>query len=202
MNRYVLAAIIIAVTGLPAMAQYPITGATPPWSPPSPRGPLTPTLAPVTYLITDQVITDLRKNLVSERFLEKLSSLKGTQMSQDELLKKINDLVKDDLELREGFNKWRNYVLTYAQVPSPAFVQVPSGKPLIGFYKTDAVYVGADGRYPFDTGEYNLAGFDGNTRFFGQFVITLPIPERVDPLNQPIPYRSLRSVHGSCCCKP
>jgi hypothetical protein len=49
---------------------------------------------------------------------------------------------------------------------------------------------GIDGRYPYDTGEYNLSGFAGNARAFGSFTITLPIPSEVDPDNASVPYRT------------
>ncbi len=55
---------------------------------------------------------------------------------------------------------------------SPSVIQVPAGKPLVGFAK------------------YNLSGFAGNARAFGSFTITLPIPSEVDPDNASVPYRT------------
>jgi hypothetical protein len=77
---------------------------------------------------------------------------------------------------------------------SPAILQVPAGKPVYGFYITHGELVGADGYYPFDTGEYNLAAFAGNTRFFGSFAITLPTPADADPAYVSVPYRSFRNL--------
>jgi hypothetical protein len=136
MNRYALAAIFLGMIGSSAVAQTPISGATPPWSPPSPQSPPQP---------------------------------------------------------------------IYPPPPSPGVIRVPSGQPMVGYYKMDALLVGADGFYPYDTGEYNLAGLQGNARSFGTFVITLPSPADADPHNTPAPYKSLRGLcqkYGSCPSGP
>jgi hypothetical protein len=131
MNRYALVAFMLAVLGTPAMAQVPISGAIPPWSPPSPIPPALPVPPmPPTLLVPS----------------------------------------------------------------APTIIHVPAGKPLVGFAKTYGEMVGVDGYYPFDTGEYNLAAYAGNTRSFGTFVITLPNPADVDPSNAPVRYRSLRNL--------
>jgi hypothetical protein len=130
MNRYLLATILIAGSSATALAQSPISGATPPWTLPSPIGPTPP--APVA---------------VADPF----------------------------------------------PPGSPSIIRLPAGKPLKGYLTTFGVYIGGDGYLPFDSGEYNLAGFSGNTRAHGNFEITLPIPANVDPINAPVPYKSCRN---------
>jgi len=199
MNRYALAAFFLALTGLPAMAQVPVTGAFPPWV--------------ERFKITDNVFVALKAEKVPESVLVKLIPLKDKEFAREGLEEAIKKLLDADES-----KKFQSTILkqapwtpaiwsaltpsspphlppNFTQIPSPVLIQVPSGKPMIGFYKELAVLIGTDGRYPFDSGEYNLAGFGGNARIYGQFVITLPPPADVEPLNAPIPYRSLR---GGC----
>jgi hypothetical protein len=77
----------------------------------------------------------------------------------------------------------------YPPKQPPAVIAVPAGHPMAGFYKTGNLLVGADGNFPFDTGEWVLGGFDGLTRSTGTFSITLPRPVDVNPINTPVPYR-------------
>lgn len=55
--------------------------------------------------------------------------------------------------------------------PAPVIIQIPTSKPPVGYYKSGHVLVGADGYYPFDSGDYLLGGTDGLARFRGQFVM-------------------------------
>jgi hypothetical protein len=198
MNRYVVSLLFFAVIGSPAMGQVPISGAFPPWSPPSPSGPPAPPQAPITYKITDQVISSFRRNIVPEAVITKLSTLKDTTFSQMDFDSKLSQTLT-----REEIKDWKSVILTYAQMPNPALVSIPAGAPLVGYYKEGGVLVGADGRYPFDSGEWTLAGFAGNTRSYGSFMITLPSPADLDPRNSPIPYRSFRGLfHKGACCQP
>jgi hypothetical protein len=199
MNRYAIVAFLLAVFGAPAMAQVPITGALPPWM--------------ERFKITDNVFVTLKaEKVVPDSVLVKLIPLKDKEFTREGLEQAIKKLLDADeskkfqsLILKQA--PWSPTIWTappqnspphlppyFTQAPSPALIQVPSGKPLVGFYKMEAELVGADGRYPFDSGEYNLAGFGGNARIFGQFVITLPPPADVEPLNAPIPYRSFRGM--------
>jgi hypothetical protein len=56
-------------------------------------------------------------------------------------------------------------------VTPPVIIQIPASKPPVGFYKSGHVLVGADGYYPFDSGDYLLGGTDGLARFRGHFVM-------------------------------
>lgn len=84
------------------------------------------------------------------------------------------------------------------QPPTPYAVMIPAGDPLIGYFKLDGYMVGLNCWYPYDTGEFNLAGFAGNARYYGVFKVTLPNPASVDPANASIPYRYCPGgpVHG------
>lgn len=52
----------------------------------------------------------------------------------------------------------------------------PVTAPGAGFYKSGGVLVGADGRYPYDTGYYLLGGTDGLARSTGHFTMVYPEP--------------------------
>jgi hypothetical protein len=195
MNRYSFAAVFLLAFGTPVIAQYPITGSFPPWSAGSPPAPAyspraVPILnqTPLTFTITDQFFTEL-KGIVPAEVLTKLSPLKGKEYSQKELMFVLNEKLTS-FEVTQ----WKEYVFYSSQISTPRLIQVPAGKPLVGFYKMDGLLVGADGRYPFDTGEYNLAGFAGNARIYGTFTVTLPRPGEVDPINTPIYYCSYRGL--------
>lgn len=81
------------------------------------------------------------------------------------------------------------------QPPPPYFVRVPTGDPLVGYFKMDVYYVGGRNWYPYDSGEFNLAGFAGNARYFGVFHVTIPPPADLDPINATVPYKVCR---GKC----
>lgn len=193
MIRYAAAAVLLAAFVNPAMAQYPITGAFPPWSagtPPSPayspkEVPIL-TQTPVRFMITEQLFTDL-KGIVPDLVLTKLNPLKGKIFSQNELMVLLNEGLKPDEVVQ-----WKEYIISSAQISAPRQILLPAGKPLTGYYKMDGLLVGADGRYPFDSGEYNLAGYAGNARIYGTFEITLPAPANIDPLNKSVYYRPVR----------
>jgi hypothetical protein len=201
MNRYSVAALLLTILTSPAIAQYPISGAFPPWSagvPPtpaySPREAPIITQIPMRYIITDQVINDLRR-FVPDSVLLKLTPLKLKEFSQTELMALLGK------ELRPGeVNQFKEYIFYYSQIAAPRLIQVPAGQPLVGYYKMDGLLVGADGRYPFDTGEYNLAGFAGNARIYGSFEVTPP-PASLDPLNSPIYTCSLRACFHRMQCR-
>jgi hypothetical protein len=80
------------------------------------------------------------------------------------------------------------------QPPPPYAVRIPAGDLLIGVFKLDGYMVGLDCWLPYDTGEFNLAGFAGNARYFGVFQVTLPVPASVDPTNASVRYFT---CHGS-----
>jgi hypothetical protein len=195
MNRYTIATFLLAIIGTPGLAQYPITGAFPPWAAGSlPTSTYSPkqapilTQTPVRFIITDQLFSEL-KGIVPDEVLLKLSPIKGKEFSQRELMVLLNkDLKQDEV------TQWKEYIFYYAQISAPRLIQVPAGKPLLGFYKMDGLLVGADGRYPFDSGEYNLSGFSGNARIYGTFEVTLPRPADVDPINAPFYYCSYRGL--------
>jgi hypothetical protein len=216
MNRYaVAAAFLLAMLGTPALAQSPISGSSPPWvqpspspisgsmppwSPPSPREAPLITQMPVKFMITDQALAEM-KNIVPEAILVKLNPLKGKMFSLKELTVDLDAILKPSELKQFSFDEltlWKQVIWAYSQISPPRHVFVPSGKPLRGFYKMDAILVGADGRFPFDTGEYNLAGFAGNARLYGTFEITIPPPADVDPENAPVYYWSFRRL----CQKP
>jgi hypothetical protein len=91
----------------------------------------------------------------------------------------------------------------FAFPAAPTHIPLPAGKPLVGYYIWDGVLVGADGRYPFDTGDFLLGGFQGTTRTWGTYTIDLPNPTDVDPHNQAVPYKYCRGLFSSCgggCC--
>jgi hypothetical protein len=124
MTRYALAAGIFLIVGSPALAQTPISGAFPPWAPPSPpQG--SPPFPPAPSIL---------------------------------------------------------------QPAPPYVVPVPSGQPMIGYYKMDAYLVGGRCFLPYDSGEFNLAGLAGNARYFGVFEITMPAPVDADPRNASVSY--------------
>jgi hypothetical protein len=202
MSRYAIAAFLLAVLSTPLVAQtpisgrsppwvqpsgVPITGAAPPWAPPSPIAPPIIGLYPMTYQVTDQVLAYLKLATVPDDIIAKVAPLKGKVFSLAEFTAALE---KQDLASKE----WGQAIWFYAQVSVPRFIPVPSGQPLRGFYKMDAILVGADGRFPFDSGEYNLAGFAGNARIWGTFEMTLPTPYDSDPLNQPAYFVSFRAV--------
>ena len=56
-----------------------------------------------------------------------------------------------------------------APKPEPIVIPVTAAKPPQGFYKSGGVLVGADGYYPFDTGDYLLGGTQGLARSTGFF---------------------------------
>lgn len=58
-----------------------------------------------------------------------------------------------------------------APKPGTASIVIPvtAVKPPQGFYKSGGVLVGADGYFPFDTGDYLLGGTQGLTRSTGLF---------------------------------
>jgi hypothetical protein len=49
-----------------------------------------------------------------------------------------------------------------------------TGNPGLGFYKSGNVLVGSNGYYPYDTGDYALAGFAGLARQSGFFTMVGP----------------------------
>jgi hypothetical protein len=198
MNRYASAAFFLLICGTPVLAQYPITGAFPPWSsgtPPtsaySPKDVPILTQTPVKFVITDQLFTEL-KGTVPDEVLVKLTPNKGKEFSQKELTVLLNKDLKP-----EEVTQWKEYIFFYSQVSAYRLIQLPAGKPLVGFYKMDGLFIGADGRYPFDSGEYNLAGFSGNARIYGTFTVTPPGPATVDPANAGVYYCSIRGFYQS-----
>ena len=58
--------------------------------------------------------------------------------------------------------------------PAPIVIPITSAKPPSGYYKSGGILVGADGYYPFDTGQYLLGGFDGLARYSGTYVMVPP----------------------------
>lgn len=58
---------------------------------------------------------------------------------------------------------------TAPKTPSPNVIGVSAVPPPQGFYKSGGVLVGADGYFPFDTGDYLLGGTQGLTRSTGFF---------------------------------
>jgi hypothetical protein len=72
-----------------------------------------------------------------------------------------------------------------AATPTPIVIPVTSAKPPSGYYKSGGVLVGADGYYPFDTGNYLLGGFDGLARYSGTYYMVSPdaanVPQSLAP---------------------
>jgi hypothetical protein len=213
MNRYAIATFLLALIGTPAVAQYPLTGAFPPWSPGvppptaySPKEVPILTQTPVKYMLTDQVFTELQ-GIVPFKDLVKLNSIqKGKEFTLKELMVNIDNVLvltadevkkmtKDEInKWKDDVQSWKQLISYYSQISAPRFIEMPAGKPLVGYYKMDNLLVGADGRYPFDSGEYNLSGFAGNARIYGTFAVTLPRPTDVDPRNAPLYYCSYRGL--------
>ena len=54
--------------------------------------------------------------------------------------------------------------------PAPIIIPITTGAPH-GFYKSGGVLVGANGLFPFDTGEWILGGTEGLTRSTGFFYV-------------------------------
>ena len=197
MNRYVFPAVMLAAIAAPELAQAQITGAPPPWAPVDLIPPPLPLVRPRTpFTLTDQTLATLKNLNVSESVLLRLAPLKGKVLTQEEFQIEIRRILTPDES-----TVLRQLIWSLGQNLTPGFVQVPSGKPLVGYYKMDAVLVGADGHYPFDSGEFMLAGLQGNARIFGTFTITMPPPADVDPLNQAVPYKSCRGLCNRPCEK-
>jgi hypothetical protein len=217
MNRYAISGFFLVCVVSPAVAQTPISGAFPPWSPGtapptaySPKEVPIITQTPVTYMITDQVIGEI-KGVVPDLALLKLNPIKGKEFNLKELMynleklltltpEETNTFTRDDRKRWiDDIPRWKETIAFYSQISSPKLIQVPSGKPLVGYYKMDALLVGADGRYPFDSGEYSLAGFQGNARIYGTFCVTLPPPADADPANATIGYKPCRDYFKKPC---
>jgi hypothetical protein len=80
---------------------------------------------PERYMITDQVLADLRKASMTEAMLSKLSPLKNQVLSQEDMVKEIAFVLSAFILTAVDKEKYQSYILHYAKQPdTPAY---PSG---------------------------------------------------------------------------